>query len=117
MSARIKALPHALARALSVAAFCCALCIGGAASGQQKSSAERAADDSPDEIVVLGRINELRTELQRSEEAFYDRFNQINGDHKLDIHCRLEPLINSHIPRRVCSSNAWHDIDARIGAA
>ena len=108
-----------LIKALPLAALCGALGVGVAAVGQEKAAAksETAAEDTPDEIVVLGRINELRTEVQRSEEAFYDRFNEINGDHKFDVHCRLEPLINSHIPRRVCASNAWHDIDARIGSA
>lgn len=104
---------------MPLAALCGALGVGGAAVGQEKAAADGqpAADDTPDEIVVLGRINQLRTEVQRSEEAFYDRFNEINGDHKFDIHCRLEPLINSHIPRRVCASNEWHDVDAKIGAA
>jgi len=113
-----------LTKVLPLAALCGVLGLGGAATGQEKPGREKpagkgepAAADAPDEIVVLGRINELRTEVQRTEEAFYDRFNQIDGDHKFDIHCRLEPLINSHIPRRVCASNAWHDIDARIGAA
>ncbi|HUO66075.1 MAG TPA: hypothetical protein VMV37_00975, partial [Gammaproteobacteria bacterium] len=101
-----------------LAALCAALALGGAAAAQDKpGSPGQSANDAPDEIVVLGRINELRTEVQRSEEAFYDRFNEINGDHKFDIHCRLEPLINSHIPRRVCASNQWHDMDAKIGAA
>ena len=117
-------MPSALTKFLCLAALCGALGVGVTALGQDKPSqkeagakSEPAAEDAPDEIVVLGRINELRIEVQRSEEAFYDRFNQIDGDHKFDIHCRLEPLINSHIPRRVCASNAWHDIDARIGAA
>lgn len=108
-----------LTKVLSVAALCGVLGAGGAALAQQNADAtgQASTGDAPDEIVVLGRINELRTEVQRTEEAFYDRFNQINGDHKFDIHCRLEPLINSHIPRRVCASNAWHDVDAKIGAA
>jgi hypothetical protein len=112
-------MPIELTKVLPLAALCGALGLGGAAVAQENAGAksEPAAEDAPDEIVVLGRINELRTEVQRTEEAFYERFNEINGDHKLDIHCRLEPLINSHIPRRVCASNAWHDIDAKIGAA
>jgi hypothetical protein len=108
-----------LTKVLPLAALCGALGFGGAAIGQEKAGGgkEPAAEDAPDEIVVLGRINQLRTEVQRSEEAFYERFNEINGDHKFDIHCRLEPLINSHIPRRVCASNTWHDLDAKIGSA
>lgn len=108
-----------LRKVLPLAALCGALGAGGPAVGQEKAGAgnEPAAEESPDEIVVLGRINQLRAEVQRSEEAFYDRFNEINGDHRFDIHCRLEPLINSHIPRRVCASNAWHDVDAKIGSA
>jgi hypothetical protein len=97
-----------LSKVLPLATLCGALGLRGAAIGQEKAGAgtEPAAEDAPDEIVVLGRINQLRTEVQRTEEAFYDRFNEINSDHKLDIHCRLEPLINSHIPRRVCAANA-----------
>jgi len=112
-------MPNRSSQVLPLAALCGALSVGGAAVGQDKAGAksEPPADDTTDEVVVLGRINQLRTEVQRAEEAFYDRFNEINGDHKFDIHCRLEPLINSHIPRRVCASNEWHDIDARIGAA
>jgi len=108
-----------LTKALPLPVLCAALGVCGAAIGQEKADGgnKLAAGDSPDEIVVLGRIDQLRTGVQRTEEAFYDRFNETNGDHKLDIHCRLEPLINSHIPRRVCASNAWHDIDAKIGAA
>ena len=115
---------NGLTKVLPLTALCGALGVGGAAIAQERpgqgsagAKSAAAAEDAPDEIVVLGRINELRTEVQRTEEAFYDRFNEINGDHRLDIHCRLEPLINSHIPRRVCASNAWHDIDAKIGAA
>ena len=112
-------MPNGLSKVLPLAALCGALGVGGVAVGQDKAAAkaEPAPDDTADEIVVLGRINQLRTEVQRTEEAFYDRFNELNGDHKLDIHCRLEPLINSHIPRRVCASNQWHDIDAKIGQA
>ena len=108
-----------LSKVLPLATLCGALGLRGAVIGQEKAGDGKqvAAEDAPDEIVVLGRIDQLRTEVERTEEAFYDRFNQINGDHMLDIHCRLEPLINSHIPRRVCASNAWHDIDAKIGAA
>jgi hypothetical protein len=95
-------------KALPFAVLCAALGVGGAVIGQEKAAGVKqvSAEDAPDEIVVLGRINQLRTEVQRTEEAFYDRFNEINSDHKLDIHCRLEPLINSHIPRRVCAANA-----------
>lgn len=109
-------MPDMLIKALRLVALCGGLWLSGEAVGQEEpgAAAQPAADD---EIVVLGRINELRIEVQRSEEAFYDRFNEINGDHRFDIHCRLEPLINSHIPRRVCASNAWHDIDAKIGSA
>jgi len=117
-------MPRAPTRVLALAALCGALGVAGTAMGQEPpgqtkagAKSDAAAEDARDEIVVLGRINELRTEVQRTEEAFYDRFNQINGDHKFDVHCRLEPLINSHIPRRVCASNAWHDVDAKIGAA
>lgn len=112
-------MPNTPPKVLSVAALCGALGVGGTAIGQQRAAAaaQPIANEAPDEIVVLGRINKLRTEVLRTEEAFYDRFNEINGDQQFDIHCRAEPLINSHIPRRVCASNAWRDVDAKIGQA
>ena len=66
-------MPSALTKFLCLAALCGALGVGGTALGQDKPSqkeagakSEPAAEDAPDEIVVLGRINELRIEVQRS---------------------------------------------------
>jgi len=87
--------------------------VGGEADADQASSAATA----PDEIIVLGRINELRIQLQRAEEAFYERFNEINSDDRFDIHCRMETRIDSHIPDRVCIANSWREQDANYGQA
>jgi hypothetical protein len=85
--------------------------VGGEADAGQAGTATTA----PDEIIVLGRIDELRRQLRRAEEAVYERFNEINSDDRFDIHCRMEPQIDSHIPVRVCVSNSWREQDANYG--
>lgn len=87
--------------------------VGGEPDADQAASATTA----PDEIIVLGRINELRRELERAEEAFYERFNEINSDDRFDIHCRMETRIDSHIPDRVCIANSWREQDSNYGQA
>src|SRR5262249_42739774 len=72
---------------------------------------------APDEIIVLGHIDELRRELVRAEETVYQRFNEINSDDRFDIHCGMETKIHSHIPRRVCASNSLREQDANYGQA
>jgi hypothetical protein len=99
-----------------VAALCGPALLCGVALGQEADQGSPPARVE-DEIVVLGRIGELRRELDRAEEAVYARFNEVNTDHRLDIHCRYEQLIDSHISRRVCATNYWRDEDAKIGTA
>jgi hypothetical protein len=78
-------------------------------------AASSSATPTPDEIIVLGRVDELRRNLQRAEEAVYARFNDINSDDRFDIHCRMESSPDTHIPVRVCVSNSWRDQDANFG--
>jgi hypothetical protein len=111
-------------RAAAAAALGGALALGGAAAAQQTNAsgatqepaAARPAPEAPvdDEIVVLGRIGALRHELEIAEDAMFDRFNQIVGDPRLEIHCRTEPKIDSHIPHRVCVSNSWRQENANV---
>jgi hypothetical protein len=116
-----------LRRAAVVAALGGALalsCIGTAQEGASGAAQEedRPAQRAPeptadDEIVVLGRIGTLRHELDIAEDAVFDRFNQIVGDHRLEIHCRTESKIDSHITQRVCASNSWREENANIAQA
>ena len=99
-------------------ALWCALMAGRAASAQEAnpSAAPRDASGAPveDEIVVLGRIGTLRHDLEIAEDAMFDRFNRIVGDPRLEIHCRTESKIDSHITQRVCASSSWREENANI---
>jgi hypothetical protein len=114
-------------RAAAVAALggALALCGAGAAqetgvSGTARDAAGSASARQPpepatdDEIIVLGRIGALRHELEMAEDAMFDRFNQIVGDRRLEIHCHSEVKVDSHIRQRVCLSNSWRQEDESI---
>jgi hypothetical protein len=112
-------------RAAVAAALGGALALSGTCTAQETNASgaarehDRAAQRAPeptaeDEIVVLGRIGTLRHELEIAEDAMFDRFNQIVGDHRLEIHCRSEVKVDSHIPQRVCLSNSWREENANV---
>ena len=83
---------------------------------QQLADTERQTPEprAEDEIVVLGRISALRHELEVAEDAMYDRFNEIVGDRRLEMHCRSEFKPDSHMARRVCLPNGYREADARF---
>jgi len=85
--------------------------------GEADAGQAAAATTAPDEIIVLGRIDELRRQLRLAEGAVYERFNEINSDDRFDIHCRMEPVIDSHIPERACLANFWREQDSNYGKA
>ncbi len=45
----------------------------------------------------------------------YDRFNEINSDDELDIHCKYYAETGSKMLRRRCLPNYWHDSNADLG--
>lgn len=86
--------------------------------------AESAAPESPkappdvrDEIIVLGKSwGEIRAQVQRAEEAVYDRFNEINSNDEFDIYCYKEAPTGTHILHRTCESNAWRTALSKMGS-
>lgn len=107
--------------ALTAAVLCCVGATGSVAVGQvngERAGDQSASVDLEDEIVVSGRSpGELRFELERAEQAVFDRFNAINSDDRFDVVCRSEPVIGSRIGRRICRSNAWREQEARFAEA
>ena len=103
---------------VGTAALSSALMARDPASAQEATpgAAPRDGSGAPveDEIVVLGRIGTLRHDLEIAEDAMFERFNQIVGDPRLEIHCRIESKIDSHITQRVCASNSWREENANI---
>ncbi len=88
-----------------------------AVGGETDAGQAATATTAPDEIIVLGRIDELRRQLLRAEDAVYERFNEIESDDRFDIHCRMESRIDTHIPARICVSNSWREQDSNYGKA
>jgi hypothetical protein len=69
-----------------------------------------------DEIIVLGRtLPALRLEIERAENAVFDRFNALNKSDDFDIHCTMEIATGTHIPQRVCAPVFLRDAQARAG--
>ena len=101
---------------LLCAGMCCAALICAAALAQPGEGAAdgRKPPSVGDEVIVIGKSSsQLKVEMERAEEAVYDRFNALNSDHQFDIHCRREAPLGSNISRRVCQPNFWRDIEAR----
>jgi hypothetical protein len=87
-------------------------------------AAQPSPNDRRDEIVVTGRrlLRTLKKEFELAQDDLYKAYNANNSDDELDIHCRREVPINSHISRRVCrpvfvdtaTSRAGRDFTASI---
>jgi hypothetical protein len=92
--------------ALSVSLAIGAITVGAAAGAQQGDAAPE------DEMIVFGRIGELRKQMRIAEEAVFLRFNDINSDDKFDIECRPTAFTGSRIALRQCLSNDWRDQDS-----
>ena len=66
---------------------------------------------------MLGKNwGEIRAQIQRAEQAVYDRFNEINSKDEFDIHCYREAQTGTRILRRVCESNAWRTAMEKMAA-
>ena len=76
----------------------------------QTDPVEEAEPDSSeviDEIIVYGEqsISELRREVYKAEENFFDVFNSLNEDFEYDVNCYNEVPTGTHIRRHVCKAN------------
>jgi hypothetical protein len=69
-------------------------------------SAEAAAQkEQLDEVVVRGKrvqLAEMRKELVRLEDRFYDRYNELNTRNDFDIHCVNEARTGTRFVKRSC---------------
>jgi hypothetical protein len=80
------------------------IAFGAPALAQEVASSAQDAD--VDEVIVPGRRPaNLRVEIERLEVAVYDRFNALNSDDDLDIHCFEQAPTGSNIPLRTCAPN------------
>jgi len=108
-------------RLAALVALCGTVCLCNAAMGETDGGAASGATTPAaavgDEIIVRGRIGQLRLEMRLAEEAVYTRFNDINSDDRFDIHCYWEAGGGSRIHRRFCLSNSWREQNANFAQA
>jgi hypothetical protein len=77
---------------------------------------EQQAAGLVDEIIVHGRTPPaLRVEIERAEDAVFERFNAITSNREFEIHCELEKATGTRIPQRVCAPNFLHQAQERAG--
>ena len=56
-----------------------------------------------DEVIVRGRTgNRMRVEIERVEDAVYERFNALNSRDEFDIVCMNDAPLGSRMPVREC---------------
>jgi len=84
----------------------------GAEPGAPAASNDREA---PEEFIVTAKaLQDLRLKIRLAEDEVYARFNDVNSDDSHDIHCYDRISTGSHVPRRLCVSNAWRAADDAI---
>ena len=70
------------------------------------------ADDAKsgdDMLVAKKSLSELRAELYKSEEAFYELFNTLNDDDDYDVDCFYERTTGTRIKNHVCRAKFVSD--------
>ena len=73
------------------------------AFGQTAAPAPVPQVAGADEVIVRGRTgSRLRVEIERVENAVYERFNALNNRDEFDIVCMNEAPIGSRMPVREC---------------
>ena len=68
---------------------------------------ETESSESIEEIIVYGErsLGELRREIYKAEENFFDLFNSLNQDFEYDVNCYYEVPSFTHIRHHVCRAN------------
>ena len=85
--------------------FVALLSLGVPAFAQQVAAAPQS-DAKVDEVVVPGvRPQNLRVEIERLEQVVYERWNALNSDDELDIHCLDSEPTGSNITQTRCAPN------------
>lgn len=98
--------------ALLVVAFCCRPAVfAQEVMGPPKptprpgATATTPGAEPLPEVEIRGtraRLRELRDEIVRLEDKFYQRFNELNTDDQYDVHCNMEKPTGTLLKYRVC---------------
>jgi hypothetical protein len=105
----------------AVALLCCAAFVSELAAADDSVAAPAPASTpsrSVEQIIVEGKpIAQLRLRIRIAEDAFYNRFNEINSDDRYDIHCFMRAITGSRIQHRYCEFQGWSEAAANYAAA
>ena len=92
--------------------FVALLSLGAPALAQEAASTLAAND--VDEVVVPGvRPQNLRVEIERLEQVVYERWNALNSNDELDIHCLDSEPTGSNITQTHCAPNFVIEAESR----
>ncbi len=50
----------------------------------------------------LEKLSVMRAEIEKLEDQFYSKYNELNTDHQYDVTCRYEQHTGSHVLSRLC---------------
>jgi hypothetical protein len=106
-----------LGRTTAAGLACVVVC---AAFGQEKPASPAppapAPAEKPDEIIVSRQTpTQLRAEIEKAENAFYDLFNSLNSSDEFDIHCQRVVPTGRRVPERVCQPNFMSNEQSAAG--
>jgi len=79
--------------------------VAGTASKEQADTVEVP------EVSIKGhreKLSQLKAEIEKAQDAFYDAFNQVNKVKEYETHCDMEVPIDTHIATRVCNPEFVH---------
>jgi hypothetical protein len=84
-----------------------AFCIVAFAALVSMANAQEEPSTAPpvgvEELIVRGRtIQQLRLEIEKLEDAVYERFNELNSNDDFDIFCYEQAQTGSNVPQRTC---------------
>jgi hypothetical protein len=102
------------------AAYAAALVLAVATAPQAVAAAASSNDDAADimnvqtldEVVVTGRLDSLsglQAAIVEAENRFYERWNELNDDDRLDVQCRVEAPTGTRLTRRRCEPRMVDD--------
>lgn len=78
------------------------------------------ADDDLDEVVVQGdrhRLVEMRKEIVKLEDKFYERFNELSTDNQFDFYCTDKARTGTGIRKKICRPRFVADAEGEEGRA
>lgn len=84
-----------------------ALAPAGMSQTANIEESDPASSESIEEIVVYGEksVSDLRRDVYKAEENFFDLFNSLNQDFEYDVNCYYEVPTGTHLRRHVCKAN------------